>query len=164
LPTAEIRDLLAVHPFFEGLPGTDLDLIAGCGTNVHFAPGATLFSEGAPADTFYVLRRGRVAVETHAPEQTVIVLATHGGGDVLGWSWIFPPHRWTFDARAVDDTSAIALDGGCLRTKCDDDSGLGYRLMRRFARLMTDHLAATRLQLLDLYGEPGSATSGAQRR
>ena len=151
---ADIRDLLAAHPFFAGLPGTDLDLIAGCGTNVHFRPGEMLFAEGEPADRFFVLRRGRVAIETHMPQRPAIVLATHGSGDVVGWSWLFPPYRWAFGARAVEDTSAIALDGACLRAKCDDDGDLGYRLMRRFARLLTDELAATRLQLLDLYGDP----------
>lgn len=158
MPTTDIRDLLAAHPFFEGLPGTDLELIAGCGTNVHFRVGEVLFAEGEPADTFYVLRRGRVAIETHLPQRQVVVLATHGSGDVVGWSWLFPPHRWTFQARSVEDTSAIALDGACLRTKCDDDGDLGYRLMRRFARLVTDELAATRLQLLDLYGGPGGGS------
>lgn len=158
MSTEGIRDLLAAHPFFDGLPETDIDLIAGCGINVHLSGGQILFEEGAPADTFYVVRRGRVAIEMHAPQST-IVLATHRSGDVVGWSWLFPPHRWAFDARAVEDTSAIALDGACLRAKCEDDTDLGYRLMKRFARLATDHLAATRLQLLDVYGTPGSTAS-----
>ena len=123
----DIRALLASHPFFAGLRDTDLDLIAGCGRNVHFRSGALLFEEGAPADTFYVVRRGMVAVETHAPEQPTIVLATHRAGDVIGWSWLLPPHRSPFDARAAQDTGVIALDGVCLRAKCDDDTDLGYR-------------------------------------
>jgi CRP-like cAMP-binding protein len=148
----DIRDLVAAHPFFTGLRDTDLDLIAGCGRIAHFGKGELLFAEGAPADTFYMLRRGKVAVETHGPQQPTIVLATHRAGDVVGWSWLFPPYRWASDARAVEDTSALALDGSCLRGKCDDDSELGYHLMQRFARLFGEELEATRLQLLDVYG------------
>ena len=152
---------MASHPFFAGLRDTDLDLIAGCGRNVHFRSGALLFEEGAPADTFYVVRRGMVAVETHAPEQPTIVLATHRAGDVIGWSWLLPPHRSPFDARAAEDTGVIALDGVCLRAKCDDDTDLGYRLMQRFARLAAEDLQAARLQLLDLYGPPRQPRRGA---
>ena len=157
----DIRELLESHPFFAGLRGTDLDLIAGCGTNVHYRAGELLFEEGAPADTFYVLRRGKVAIETHAPQQPTIVLATHRAGDVIGWSWLLPPHRSTFDARAAEATSVIALDGVCLRGKCEDDTDLGFRLMQRFAQLATEDLQAARLQLLDLYGSPQAQGRGS---
>lgn len=150
----DIHDLLTAHPFFAGLPIADVELIAGCGRNVRFAAGDTLFDEGGPADTFYVLRRGRIAIETHAPAREPLVIMTLGHGDVAGWSWLFPPYRWQFGGRALDDVSAIALDGACLRAKCDDEPRLGYRLMQRFARLATERLQATRIQLLDLYGAP----------
>ena len=52
-------------------------------------------------------------------------------------------------------TSAVALDGACLRGKCEADTALGYRLMARFARLTQQRLQETRLQLLDLYGRHG---------
>jgi CRP/FNR family transcriptional regulator, cyclic AMP receptor protein len=71
---------------------------------------------------------------------------------VLDWSWLFPPYRWTTDASAVDDTSAVVLDGACLRDKCDADNSLGYRLMLRFAQLAHQRMQQMRLQLLDLYG------------
>jgi CRP-like cAMP-binding protein len=156
--TKEIRDLVAAHPFFAGLREADLDVIAGCGRIAHFGKGELLFAEGEPADTFYVLRRGMVAVETHGPQQRTIVLATHRAGDVVGWSWLFPPYRWSFDTRAMDDTSALALDGSCLRGKCDHDTELGYHLMQRFARLFSEELEATRLQLLDVYGDGNAST------
>lgn len=148
-------DLLAHHPFFAGFPEADLTLVAGCATNVRFRPGELLAAEGSDADTFFLIRRGRVSIETHAPNRPTIMLATHGAGDIVGWSWILPPHRWAFDARALDDTSAVALDGACLRGKCEADTDLGYRLMQRFAGLASDDLQATRVQLLDVYGAPG---------
>ncbi len=94
-----IRDLLDGHPFFGDLPGPDLDLIAGCGRNVHFRPNEVLFSEGEPADRFFVIRKGKVALETHAPPSGAVVVATLGPGEVVGWSWLFPPYEWHFDAR-----------------------------------------------------------------
>lgn len=148
--TRSIRDLLGEHEFFTGLTPEYLDLIAGCGQNVVFPASELIFREGDPADHFYVLRQGRVALAVHAPGREIVV-ATVGPGDVLGWSWLFPPHRWRFDAHALEPVRAVALDGVCLRGKCDDDPRLGYELMRRFARIMADRLDATRMQLLDVY-------------
>jgi CRP-like cAMP-binding protein len=112
---------------------------------------------GEPADRFYIIRHGKVGVEVFAPEVGPITIETLGEGDVLGWSWLFPPYRWVFDARALELTRAIALDGKCLREKCDEDPRLGYDLMKRFAQIMVERLQATRLQLIDLYS-PRSST------
>jgi len=144
---------LSEHAFFDGLPGDTLELISGCGWNVHFDSNARIISENAPADTFYVLRTGKVAIEINTPHRGSVVIETIGPGDLLGVSWLLPPYRWTFDSRAVEPTSAIAIDAACLRGKCDDDPALGYELFKRFAGLVRDRLQATRLQLLDLYGD-----------
>ena len=150
--TKEIHDLLAEHPFLRDLPEDDLGLIAGCGRNVHFRAGESIFEEGSEADEFYVIRGGRVRLSVHSPQRGEITIATVTDGEVLGWSWLFPPYRWQFDARAVAETSAVALDGACLRGKCEADNALGYRLMKRFAQVAQQRLQQTRLQLLDLYG------------
>ena len=150
-----IEQLLAGHPFFSGLPQPDVSFIAGCGRNVVFQAGAYIFREGEPADQFYILRHGRVALEIFAPERGPIVVETVDEGEVLGWSWLFPPYRWSFDARAIDLTRAVALDGACLREKCDDDPRLGYELTRRFVPILVGRLEATRIRLLDLYGGSG---------
>lgn len=152
-----IRDLVEEHEFFRGLEPPYLELIAGCGRNVHFRPGERIFGEGEPADTFYVIREGKVAIEVNAPQRGPILIETLGAGEVLGWSWLFPPYRWSFDSRSLDETRAVALDGACLRGKCEDDSHLGYELMGRFARIMQERLQATRLQLLDVYGRDDRA-------
>lgn len=148
-----IRDLLAEHPVFDELLDSDLDLIAGCGRNTRFAAGEVLFEEEQPAEVFYVVRAGKVGLEITAPGRPPVPVATVAAGDVLGWSWLFPPYRWDFTARAREDTAAIEIDGACLRRKCEEDGDLGYRLMKRFARVAVERLTATRLQLLDLYGD-----------
>jgi len=147
-----LAELIASSPVFAGLAGDDLALIAGCAQNCGFEEGALLFEEGDAADTFYLVRRGRVAFELHTPDRGGLVIDTADPGDVVGWSWLFPPYRWHFDARAVDDVRAIVFDGACLRGKCEDDTRLGYLLMQRFAAVMIDRLQHTRFRLLDVYG------------
>jgi CRP-like cAMP-binding protein len=150
-----IDDLLRQFPFFEGLKPEYLALIAGCAQNVHFTPGAYLLREGEPADRFFAIRKGSVAVETYVPSRGPFVLQTMGDGEILGWSWLFPPYVYQFDARARTEVSATAFDGACLRGKCDADPALGYEFMKRLARAVSSRLEATRRQLLDVYG-PGT--------
>jgi CRP-like cAMP-binding protein len=147
-----IDELVAESPVFEGLTHEQLELIAGCAQNTGFKAGERLFREGDPADTFYLVRKGRVSLSTHAPARGAVVIETLDPGEIVGWSWIFPPYVWHFDARAVDEVRAVSFDGACLRGKCESDHALGYELMRRFAGVMIDRLLHTRLRLLDVYG------------
>jgi CRP/FNR family cyclic AMP-dependent transcriptional regulator len=142
-------------PLFEGLRDEQRRLLAGCAGNVHFREGTVLFREGDPADTFFVIRHGSVAIETFVPARGAITIETVESGDVVGWSWLFSPYRWHFDARALTDVRATGFDGTCLRGKCDDDPELGYEMMSRFAQVLMERLQWTRLRLLDLYGDGG---------
>jgi CRP/FNR family cyclic AMP-dependent transcriptional regulator len=148
-----IAEDLPTHPFFEGLDAGALAVVAGCAVNMHARPGDYLFHEGEPADSFFVLREGRVALEMRLPTG-VAVLDTADRGEVLGWSWIVPPYRWTFDGRAVDDVRAVRFDGACLREKCAADPELGYALLQRIVGVMSARLHSARVRLLDLYGAP----------
>jgi CRP-like cAMP-binding protein len=143
---------LAAHPFFQGLGEPQLETVVGCAANVKFEPGDFIYREGAPADRFYVLRGGKVALEIFVPGRGAVAIETIEEGEVLGWSWLIPPYQARFDARALTQVRALAMDGACLRGKCDQDPALGYELMKRFAQLMLQRLEATRVQLLDLYG------------
>lgn len=147
-----LAQLLPEHPFFAGLGPEAMDLVVGCAHVEHHPAGTVLFRAGEPAATFYVLRRGRVALELHEPRRGTLVVATLGEGEVVGWSWLVAPYRWFFDARVVEAVDAVALDGACLRRKCDDDPRLGYQLLQRVAQVMHERLQDARLRLLDLYG------------
>ena len=149
-------DLLAENPFFAGFSAADLELVAGCATDVGFGAGEYLFSEGDPADRFFIIRHGRVSLEVPSPYGGGLVVETIEDGEVLGWSWLVPPFRYFFDARAVLPTSAVALNGACVRGKCDADPRLGYALFTRVAEVMLERLQATRVRMLDLYGAPGA--------
>ena len=147
-----IEELLPGHPFFAGLGAPAIELIAGCAVNAHLRSGEFLFHEGEPANTFYVVRRGRVAIQMRLPTEGV-VLDTARDGDVVGWSWLIAPYRWTFDACATEDTDVIAFDGACLRGKCEADPALGYDLLKRVVQVMSSRLHSARVRLLDLYGQ-----------
>jgi len=148
----DIEALLTEHAFFKRKPAPYLALVAGCGKNVRFAAGQLLARTGDPANEFFALRHGRVTIELHSAERGPLILQTVEAGDLAGWSWLFPPHYWKFDVRALDEVRAISFDGECLRGKCERDSAMGYDFMKRFARVFMERLEAARLQLLDIYG------------
>jgi len=128
-----------------------MDLLVGCASNVRFDAGQFILREGEEANRFYLLRQGKVALEIYTPERGSITIQTLGAGEILGWSWLVPPYYWRMDARAIELTRAIALDGKCLRGKCESDHDLGYELLKRFSQVMVEHLTSTRLQLLNVY-------------
>ncbi len=148
----DIDALLAEHPMFRDLKPEHRRLVAGCGRNRTFEAGRWILKEGDDADVFFAIRKGQVSLGIHVPERGDISIETIGPGEVLGWSWLFPPHKVHFDARAVVTAHAIEFDGACLRRKCDEDPVLGYALMKRFAAVIVSRLHATRLQFLDMYG------------
>ncbi len=149
-----IADELANHRFFAKIEPEHLAVIGGCGRNVVVPSGTTIIREGAQADAFWALRTGRVALGVVAPGRGLQTLETLHAGDILGWAWLFPPYRWHFDAEALDDVHAIVFDAACLRGKCQDDPALGFDLAQRFASILDERLQATRMRLLDLYGQP----------
>jgi CRP-like cAMP-binding protein len=152
-----MHQILAEQPFFQGLENTAIELIAGCARNVHIETGAYLFREGEDADVFFIVRHGRVMLELHSPAGGTRLLDSVEAGEVLGWSWLVPPHQWFLDARAVGDVSVISIDARCLRGKCDEDPALGYALLQRVARVMYHRLQSARMRLLDMYGSPRDA-------
>lgn len=147
-----LEPLLTEHPFFRGLAPGDIQFLTGCAKNARFEAGQVIFREGQDADQFYLVRDGKVALEVFMSGRGSAPILTLGAGDVLGWSWLIPPYKWRFDARAIEATRAFALDGKCLREKCGEDPRLGYELLKRVAAIMAERLHATRLQMLDVYG------------
>jgi CRP/FNR family transcriptional regulator, cyclic AMP receptor protein len=148
----DIDALLAEHPFFKDFPPAYRALIAGCGKNVYFESGKMIAKSGDPAEQFFAIREGRVSIEIHAPWRGPLIVQSVEAGDVIGWSWLFPPHRWKFDVRAMEPVHAVSFDGVCLRGKCERDPAMGFEFMKRFSHVFMLRLEAARLQLLDLYG------------
>jgi CRP-like cAMP-binding protein len=150
-----IEGLLAASPLFADLPADARAAIAGCGVIAEFAAGTHLGMAGAPADAFYVIREGRVALELHGAGRGALVVETLAEGEVVGWSWLIGRHEWQFDVRTLEPTRAIVFDATAVRARIEADHELGYQLLRRFAGVLVDRLQHTRVRLLDVYGDAG---------
>lgn len=148
----DLEGVLRECRFFEGLDERHFKLLTGCASNVKYNAGDNIFREGEDANHFYIIRHGMVSLELYSPDKGSISIQTLGEGDVLGWSWLIPPYFWAYDAKAVEPTRAITLDGKCLRNKCEADHDLGYELLKRFSHIVSERLHAANLQLLDMYG------------
>jgi CRP-like cAMP-binding protein len=143
---------LAATPLLVGLDPAQQAVVAGTAREVRFDRGQRLFEEGRSAVGCWVVRQGRVALDVHVPGRGTVVVQTLGPGDVVGWSWLVPPHRWQFGAVAEVETRAWALDTDRLRALADRDPAFGYALALRVTATVLDRLQATRARLLDLYG------------
>lgn len=145
---------LREQPIFADLDEESIAFLAGCASNQVFEAGELIFRDGDPADRFHLIRHGNVAVQISVPPRPPLTVQTLHEGDILGWSWLVPPHRSNFDARALTLVRAIAIDATCLRTKLDQNRDLGYRVFYRFTTIMAELLSATRMQLMDVYAQP----------
>jgi CRP-like cAMP-binding protein len=146
-----LKRVLAEHPFVRGLDETHVAFITGCAENVRVRAGDILFEEGDEANATWLVRTGRVDLCVHRPGRGPAVIESVDAGEVVGWSWLFPPYQWHFGARAAEDVRALRLDGTCLRRKCEDDHDLGYAVAKRLLLQVHKRLERARMQALDLY-------------
>lgn len=147
----DLSGVLRNHPFIKDLDEDYLKQITGCASNILYHENDIIFREGDEAVQFYLIRTGKVGLEINGREKGNVRILTVGPGQILGWSWIISPYKWHFDARALEDVRAIALDGECLRNKCEKDPKLGYEMLKRFSHILEQRLQSTRMQLLDVY-------------
>jgi CRP-like cAMP-binding protein len=143
----------------DALPAGSRERLLRLGREVTFPAGALIFKEGRIADRFWIIRNGTVALNLHVPGRRPPTVETIGPGDLLGWSWLFPPYVWHFGAQARSPVIADEFDAGTVRVLCEEDLALGYGLMHGVAGVIADRLTATRMRLLDLYGPYGSGPS-----
>ncbi len=146
-----LERFLSDHPFFHNFQQRHLGLIVGCASNVRFDANQLIFREGEKANTFYLIRRGKVALQVVSERRGPITVLTLGEGEILGWSWLAPPYQWRFTARTLEPTQVFAFDGECLRVKAEEDHDLGYELLKRFVGVIAGRLEATRLQIINVY-------------
>lgn len=142
------------HPFFYGMRDDYRHLIADCADDEVLAGGKYIYREGQTARKFYLILHGRVALEIHVPGKAPIIVETLKDGDLLGWSWMVPPHRVNFDARTLESTEMLGLDAACLMERMEKDHSFGYDLHKRLAPVIAGRVAAARRQMIDIYGHP----------
>jgi CRP/FNR family cyclic AMP-dependent transcriptional regulator len=144
------------HPFLKDLSDEDIGVLAAFAMPVRFSPGQRIFEQGGMADRFYLIHDGRVslhAVEAGGQWTEIQQLLS---GDVLGWSWLFEPYEWQYEAVAVEETTATFFYGTWLREKCEQDAALGLKVMKRIAGLVIARLQATRERIRILSSKSSS--------
>ncbi len=149
--TTRILELLRRHPFTRSFPETHLQRLAEIAYVRRWNPGDYLLREGRPVEAFYLILSGRVAVEVYQPDRGVIPLQTLGRGDAVGWSWMLPPYRATFDIRVLEPTETICFPAPELRQRMEEDPTLAVSLLSKLLSMVASRIQATRLQLLDMY-------------
>ena len=148
IETEPIATRVALHPFLAGMNRVQLSLLADCAMATHFKKGQTILREGEFANRFYLIESGKVVLESPDAPGKPLIIETIGSGDLLGWSWMFPPYTWRFTARAVEPIAAIFFYGTILREYCEKDHSLGYELLKRMSAVMVKRLQAARKNML----------------
>ena len=143
-----VESVIAEHPFLRGLKPEHLRLLVNSALRMHYKAGELIFCEGDPANRFYLIEQGRVSLESPRRDEAPVAVQVIGPGDVLGWSWLFPPYYWHFDARVLEPTTAIFFYGTRLREQCEQDHDFGYEMMKRMSQVVIRRLQAARKQLL----------------
>lgn len=147
---------VTLHPFLAGMNRRQLTLLIDCAIAVHFKKGQVIFREGQLADRFYLLETGKVILESSGGLGDPVVIDTICAGDLLGWSWMFPPHTWHFTARAAEPTTAIFIPGTILREYCEKDHSLGYELLKRVSLVMSRRMQAAQNKMLTIHNRSGT--------
>ena len=150
-------DYLATHAFFSALNEDYIKLLSEFVTERQVTRGEVLFQQGKVADKFYLVRKGKVSVQVPALVGPVLELQVLGENEMLGWSWLIPPYRWNFLARALEDSELLEFDGSAILARCEQDPRFGYELFKRFAALMSERLNAARQKMMDQWNPPGFA-------
>jgi CRP/FNR family cyclic AMP-dependent transcriptional regulator len=154
--TEPMATRVALHPFLVGMNRSHLALLIDCAMASHFKPGQVILREGEKANRFYLIESGKVVLESSEDFGEPVVVEKIGAGDLLGWSWMFPPYVWHFTARAVEPTEMIFFYGTILREYCERDPSLGYELFKRMSPVMLRRLQAARKKMLSLHTRQAS--------
>jgi CRP/FNR family transcriptional regulator, cyclic AMP receptor protein len=153
-PIEPMATRVALHPFLAGMNHNQLAYLTDSAMPVQFEKGEVIFHEGELANRFYLIETGKVILESSGGSHDPVVIDIIGAGDLLGWSWMFPPYTWHFTARAVEPTTAIFFYGTILREYCERDHSLGYELLKRMSSVMTRRMQSARKKMLAVhYGE-----------
>ncbi|MGI9294461.1 MAG: Crp/Fnr family transcriptional regulator [Pseudomonadales bacterium] len=148
---------LTSHEFFSGLDESYMKILSDSAQMLHIAEGDVLFKQGERAEKFYVLCDGKISVQVPAIIGPTLEIQTIGKDQLLGWSWLIPPYRWTFQAITEKDSELIEFDGATILQHCEQDPKFGYELMKHFTILMSERLDAARQRMIQEWYPAGFA-------
>ena len=139
---------LAAHPFLHGMSADHLGLLADAAHDVSFPARYRLFEDGGNATRFWLIQAGHVSLDLHVPGEGPVVIESIGMGELLGWSWLFPPYKWAFGAVSATAVEAFEFDAPTVRELCAAYPELGYEFNQRVTRVLAKRLQATRIRLI----------------
>ena len=145
---------LAAHPFLHGISPDHLAVLARAASDVTFPAGHRIFADGGRAMCFWLVQSGHVTVDVDVPGQGPVPIDTIGMGELLGWSWLFPPFLWAFGAVAASPVETFEFDARAVRAWCACDPALGYEVTRRAAQVLTRRMKSTRSRLITVSRQP----------
>ncbi len=146
-----INQILIAHPFFKDLTPAIIQRLIRFSSLGKFNAGQYVFTEGEEANDFYLVLKGGISLEVNIANYGPVTIENIGRGDIMGWSWLYPPFRWHFDARAKEETEVIVLNGKALRAHIEIDHELGYNLMKSMGKIMGQRLQSTRKKIIEFY-------------
>ena len=151
------KSYLSSHAFFKGLDTDFINHLANSASSRQIKKDEILFNQADHADKFYLLRSGQISIQIPAIMGPVLEIQVVGEGQILGWSWMIPPYRWNFQARALEDSELLEFDGKAILAHCEEDPKFGYELLKRFTALMSERLSAARQKMMDQWNPEGFA-------
>lgn len=135
-----VKSFLEAHPFFRGMNAEHISMMLEGASEREFMAGDFLFRAGEPANKFFFILDGTIAIESSNRAGARTIVQSVGGGEVLGWSWLYPPFVWHLDARVIEHADCLVLDGAHLLIAAERDHDFGYDLMKRVAQVLIQRL------------------------
>lgn len=152
-----IEKILSAQQVFVGLSPAFIKFLAGCATERQIEANHVVFRPREHADKFYLIRSGQVAIEIPAIMGPALKVQSLGAGQILGWSWLISPYKWSFQARTEEPSTVLEFDGAKVLARCEEDPKFGYEILKRFASLMSERLDAARQSMMEQWNPPGFA-------
>ncbi|MGA2033809.1 MAG: cyclic nucleotide-binding domain-containing protein [Thermoguttaceae bacterium] len=140
-------EILRRYPYFAAISDESLKRIAMVAEEKCIKAGTPLFGEGDPASHLSVILRGEVNIQYLLGNGELRTVDTLVPGDLLGWSAIIEPFKYTAIGVTTRDTELLCVDGVKLREIFEHDPLLGYRLAIQVAKLLAHRLEGARVQL-----------------
>lgn len=154
---SSLKEVLSEAPVFNRMSGDYIERLAGHAVEKSVESGEVLFRIGEPAESFFMLIDGEVSIEIPAVSGPTLQVQRLKAVRVLGWSWLLPPFKWSFNARAETNSRVLVFDGAAVLTDCESDPAFGYEVVKRFSALMAERLDAAHKKMMEQWSPAGFA-------
>jgi len=144
--TSSVRSLNVRTPDWELLTGLslkDTSEILGLASQTRVPKTDVLFRLGDEAKNLLLVRSGRVRLTFPmriGNEQKDILAEERVPGQMIGWSALIPPHRFTLQAVATTEAELLVLPGQALRQLFREKPRVGYTVLTNLAQIVGQRL------------------------